>query len=326
MRFFLATFIFNSFWVFIQAQTVSTFEEISIPSGANYLNNAGTTGYFQSGNAALPNKYDSQFQYWEGWAISRETNNQTPGFTNQYSAIEGSGVNSSDNYAIGYSYSGNGIKLAGSAIGGIVDGVYVTNSTYTYFSMKAGDTFAKRFGGETGNDPDYFKLTVKAFLDGNQKPDSVEFYLADYRFIDNSLDYIIDQWKYISLTELGNLDSLVLTLSSSDNGIFGMNTPAYFCIDNVITKDMTALTSINDAKNNVKIYPNPTKEQIHVILDQWQENSILSIFNMDGKLIERLTVFPEGNTINLSAYESGVYHIQLETAKEIHRKLVVKVD
>lgn len=326
MRFFWFTFIFNCFSVRAHAQTISTFEEIAIPSGTNYLNNAGVSGYFQSGNTALPNTYDSQFQYWEGWAISKETNNQTPGFTNQYSAIAGSGVNSSNNYATGYSYSGTGIKVIGNAKGGVIEGVYVTNSTYTYYSMKNGDSFAKRFGGETGNDPDYFKLTVKAFLDGNQKPDSVEFYLADYRFNDNSLDYIVDQWKYIGLTELGNLDSLVFSLSSSDNGIFGMNTPAYFCVDNLTTADMTTVTSMNDANNHIKIYPNPTKDLIHIIIEQGQETAILRIFNMNGKLMENLTVFPGGDTINLSTYESGVYHIQLENSKEVYRKLVVKVD
>ncbi|MEZ4953573.1 MAG: DUF4465 domain-containing protein [Saprospiraceae bacterium] len=31
---------------------------------------------------------------------------------------------------------------------------------------------------------------------------------------------------------LGHVDSL-FTLSSSDAGVFGMNTPAYFCLDNL---------------------------------------------------------------------------------------------
>jgi hypothetical protein len=37
-------------------------------------------------------------------------------------------------------------------------GVYVTNTTYAYNSMRDGDMFAKKFGGPTGNDPDWYKL------------------------------------------------------------------------------------------------------------------------------------------------------------------------
>ena len=51
-------------------------------------------------------------------------------------------------------------------------------------------------------------------------------------------DYIVDEWTPVVLTSLGNVKSLEFQMSSSDNDpIFGMNTPAYFAIDNINEQD-----------------------------------------------------------------------------------------
>src|SRR5690606_16841503 len=107
----------------------------------------------------------------------------------------------------------------------------ITNSTYAYESMKQGDAFAKKFGGVGGNDEDWFKVTVHSYFQG-MASDSLDIYLADFRFADNSKDYIMDTWNFYN-TPSYLADSLVFIVSSSDTGSFGMNTPAYFCLDNI---------------------------------------------------------------------------------------------
>ena len=62
---------------------------------------------------------------------------------------------------------------------------------------------------------------------------TVDFYLADYRFADNSKDYIVENWEYVDLSSLGVVKSLEFSLNSSDAGVFGMNTPAYFAMDDL---------------------------------------------------------------------------------------------
>jgi len=57
-----------------------------------------------------------------------------------------------------------------------------------------------------------------------------EYYLADLR--DEATAYIINDWRYVDLTSLGAVAKIGFTLSSSDNGDYGMNTPGYFCFDN----------------------------------------------------------------------------------------------
>jgi hypothetical protein len=114
--------------------------------------------------------------------------------------------------------------------------MFVTNTTYAALSMLEGDGWAKQFGGDTGNDADWFKLTAYGTDAAGQVVDaSVEIYLADYRFADNSLDYILDTWAYLDLSELAaaGAQSLHFNVSSSDVGSSGMNTPAYFAMDDL---------------------------------------------------------------------------------------------
>ena len=65
------------------------------------------------------------------------------------------------------------------------ESLMVTNTTYAALSMRDGDSFAKKFGGPSGNDPDYFRLTITGKDSGGSTIGSVEFYLADYRFADS---------------------------------------------------------------------------------------------------------------------------------------------
>ncbi len=109
----------------------------------------------------------------------------------------------------------------------------ITNTTYAYLAMRDGSQFSKVFGGQTGNDPDFFLLTITG-LDSLDAPiGTVDFYLADFRSADNSLDYLIDSWTEVDLTGLDGAATLSFGLTSSDVGQFGMNTPAYFAIDNL---------------------------------------------------------------------------------------------
>lgn len=223
--------------VFIaQAQTVSTFENIALAS-ESYWNGSDLSGGFVSGNARFNNYYDTTFFYWGGFSLSNTTDDTTAGYANEYSAFAKSGVYNSANYAVVYVGSDSRIALLGNAKGKPVNGFFVTNTTLAALSMKNGDQFAKKFGGPAGTDPDWFRLTAKGMLNGDIVPDSVQFYLADYRSPDSTEDYIVKDWTWFNLLPLGNVDSIFFEMASSDTGMFGMNTPAYFAMDNFVTNE-----------------------------------------------------------------------------------------
>ncbi len=226
-----------------------TFEDLSLGT-EDYWNGdydpedeSGNTDFlFFSGPAYFYN-YQDAFS-WEGFAYSNRTDTDSTSTNGQYTAYSsngtGGGANGSNNYGIAYQGSdwGSHIALKPSVSwdeASIVSGAYVTNNAYTYHSMLNGDSFAKKFGGTTGDDADWFKLTIYGLDEtwGKMESNSVEFYLADYRSDDNSQDYIVTDWTNVDLTSLGEVYGLEFELSSSDSGDFGMNTPAYVAIDDI---------------------------------------------------------------------------------------------
>jgi hypothetical protein len=291
-----------------QAQTVSSFSEMYLAPDSHY-DGSDFSGGMNSGNAFFYNRYDTTFGaaygYWaEGWAISNQydTLTQASDYSTQlYSAKEVLSLTDS-NFAVGTQ--GSRIVLTGSAIGKSVSGFFITNSTYAYNSMKLGDSFAKKFGGASGNDPDFFKLVVKKYQGGTLGSDSVEFYLADYRFADNSQDYLVKQWTWVDLTSLGNADSLEFTLRSSDAGSFGINTPAYYCIDNFTTNDSpTGITDLK-TKNTLSVYPNPFVNTLNT--SGMPANAVYRISNLDGQTLVSGR-FSHSASIDLSALPAGIY-------------------
>ena len=225
-----------------RADSIATFEDLGVPAGA-FLNNAGPDGKFVSGGDGFINSFDPTFQTWSGWATSSTTDTTTPGFTNQYSAITGSGAGGSPTYAVAFTFgpgadpfhpAGSVVDLAPGTSPASID---VTNTTYAYMSMLNGDSFAHKFGPG-----DFFLLDIKGYTgaDGTgQAVGEVDFYLANFLGGNRS---IISTWQPLDLTSLAGAASLRFGLRSSDNNPdFGMNTPAYFAIDNLRAVAITAV-------------------------------------------------------------------------------------
>jgi hypothetical protein len=221
----------------IKAQNnVADFENLSL-NPETYWDGSDLTGtslasnyttYFDAGIATFNNVWNSSWSYWkDGWMYSNNSDSTTSGFTNLSSSIVGQGANSSSNYAIGIN--NTYIKIDTSNGSAPISGMYITNTTYAHNSMRDGDQFAKKF---TNADQDYFKLTITSF-DNGMNVDSIEFLLADYTHSDSTLDYILNDWQYIDISSLGVVDSIKFSLTSSDNGTFGMNTPAFFALDDI---------------------------------------------------------------------------------------------
>ena len=210
----------------------ATFDDLALPA-ESFWNGSDGSGGFISGGAHFGNNYNADWASWDGFSYSNLTDTATGGIAAQYNAITGAGQGGSENYAVGYIgwTTPSTVTLEEP---GFVDGLYVTNSNYAYYSMFNGDAFAKKFGGESGSEPDFFMLTITGKDVDGAVIGTVYFYLADYRFEDNGEDYIIDTWRYVDLTSLGEVVSLEFALSSSDLGDWGMNTPGSFAIDTIV--------------------------------------------------------------------------------------------
>jgi hypothetical protein len=210
---------------------VIDFEELQLDQ-TGYWNGSDGSGGFKTRHAEFPNSYDNDWQSWSGFSYTNHTDVTTPEYQNMYSSITGSGAEGSEKYAV-YNYFNDKADTVWFDLPSKINGISVSNSTYAYLTILNGNPFARKFGGETGSDPDWFKLTVTGLTDEGVVSDSVEIMLADFRFDDNNRDYILDEWRVIDLSSLGYVKGLVFEISSSDTGQYGINTPSYVCIDNI---------------------------------------------------------------------------------------------
>lgn len=223
------------------AQSFFTIDfEGSVPPGQEYLNGSeqpfGTTYNFSTpvGQVVFPNVFDTLYGgFWvQGWALSRRADSTTAAMSNAYGVKAYTGNGGSETYAVGLGMARLRTHLL--TPGSRVKSFYLTNTTWNYEAMRQGLGASKIFGGPTGTDPDFFKLVVKRYVAGVLQSDSVELYLADFRFPGaSSQDYILNTWTKLELNMPAPMDSLLFILRSSDVGLFGMNTPPYFAIDDV---------------------------------------------------------------------------------------------
>jgi hypothetical protein len=297
------------------AQTKANFENLQLNGPNTYYQNftaPGTDVGFISGLVKFPCVYDTSFGYSfqsSGFVYSNVQDSVTAGFMNQYSTRAGKGYNGSGKYCVSYGGS-NKLFLQGAAQGQPVAGFYISNSTYAYLSMQDGDAFAKKFGGVDGTDPDWFKVVVRGYLNGSLKTDSVEFFLSDFRFTDSDSDYIVKDWRWLDLMSLGKVDSLDFSMSSSDNGQFGMNTPAYFCIDNLETRESLVSVITVSLADVARVYPNPVSDRLYVELSG-NHGTDLQVYDLTGKLLMTEKLTGARAAIRTESLVPGVYLLRL---------------
>lgn len=290
-------------------QTID-FENFNLNTG-EYLNGEDGSGGFTIDGFFFSNSYNPDWMSWSGWSISAANDTTTPGAGNQYSCISGEGSNNSSNYAVSF-VNGHSIIEMPDDMWSSPLSVDVNNATYTYFSMLEGDNYAKKFGGIDGTDPDFLLLTIKYYSDGMLQEDSIDFYLADYRSADPAMDYIVNEWTTIDLSSFGDqVDSLAFLLYSTDVSSWGMNTPAYFCIDN-INIDVVSDLAETERSFEVNTFPNPATDFLKI---DWKESSeaVVLVYNTQGQLSKEWNIRTGLQTFEIANLPSGMYFMKIQT-------------
>ena len=205
---------------------IVNFEDNTLAIGETY-NGSDLGGGFQSGDYWFENNYDDTYASWNGFALSRTTSSEFNSYADQYNSCTGGG-HESTSFAVGY-YSEYNYWLYDQAPRIYqIDMeefepayVYVTNTANAVKSMQNGDSYAKKF-----TDDDWFKLIITGYDIEDNETGSTEFYLA------KGTDIVTD-WQKVDLSPLGRCTSITFIMDSSDKSWDFMNTPAYFCLDNL---------------------------------------------------------------------------------------------
>lgn len=216
-------------------------------------------GTFTTGGVSLINQRDQAYGSWSGFAYSNQVDTTTAGWLNQFSVFTGS-AHSGANFGVAFGYhdpvannTGNtpfdplkiahlqGLPYLTLPESAVIQGMFITNTTYAALSMITGDSFTGRpLGGENGEYPDWFKVTAygtdasgRILTDGLGNALGVDFFLGDNRDLTGAV--IVDTWKYMDLTALAGAERLYFnvtgTLYSSDG--YGFASPAYFAVDDI---------------------------------------------------------------------------------------------
>lgn len=320
----------------ISAQAQS-FESFSLQNNETYWNGSDYSGYsngsglfdstFVENNLEFWNQYDTTwgaiYGYWSnGWAFSNETSDSTQGYSGLYSSFAG-GASTGSNYVIGMD--GSEITVQ-NGLSAYFLNLHITNNNYAASSMQNGDNFAKPFGSPNDasgnpdgtNGEDWFLLTIKGVDAQGAVVDSVLFYLADYRFSDSTQDYIVKNWTNVDLSTLGPINKITFSLSSSDVGQYGMNTPGFFALDDITL----SYTNINkNALSSINAYPNPAHNFITI---NTPKNGFVKILDGQGRIVYSKNTFNSITTIDLSSLISGIYFIRIETENTIEQTRFIK--
>jgi len=115
-----------------------------------------------------------------------------------------------------------------------VEKLSLSNTAYAAHSMQNGDDFTKKFGGENGEDEDWFSVIIEGIGSDGLSTGTVQVYLADFQEPGSDKDYISNAWTTIPLDYLGTVEKLVFSFASSDTSYGFVNVPTYVCIDNIV--------------------------------------------------------------------------------------------
>lgn len=140
--------------------------------------------------------------------------------------------------------------------------IYVCQDMVTLLSLQNGDGFAKKFTAT-----DTLALHISGLDENDANTDTVTYYLA--------VDSVFNQaWTKIDLSSIGYCYALEFSMTSTDTGKWGMNTPAYFALDALTVSSESTTTALpqTDAEQ-----PKATKRLINGQLYIEQNNRLYTL-------------------------------------------------
>lgn len=177
-------------------------------------------------NVTLPityTKYVGEWgggDFWSGFAISARTATDYASLTpDQYNNVTGK-AHSGDNFMVITTYG----EFINFEEGVKIKGFYFTNSAYTANSIVNGDSYS----GAKFDKTDWLKCTLTGVKKDGTTVD-VDIDLA------KNGEYV-KTWQWIDLSAMGEIGSLYFAFSGSRSNDYGVLTPAYICIDDMVVE------------------------------------------------------------------------------------------
>lgn len=179
-----------------------------------------------------------------------------------------------------------------------VIGAYFNLTSYSYYSIEEVYAPARPF-----TNGDSFTLTIHGVApDETEK--TLEVKLASYT---NGNLTINRGWTYVDLSSLGVVNELWFSMKSTDAGLYGDNTPSYFCMDKLMVKPASGagVSRVNAEKGKIR-YDRANRRV-------WlADETFAMVYDCNGRC-----VMSSSDTDNFSVdkLEPGVYVVKAGNAK-----------
>lgn len=168
-------------------------------------------------------------------------------------------------------------------------GCYVSLNTWTYYTVLFGDVASRAF-----TEADSLTLTIHG-VHADETEAKVEVPLASYS---NGRLNAATGWSYVDLTPLGAVNELYFTVDGTDKGAYGLNTPAYFCLDKLQVRTAPNASVANAAADSRNLSYDRAGQRILAA-----DGSFVALYNTAGQL----AASSENGRIDVSGMTPGVY-------------------
>lgn len=176
---------------------------IDVPADGKYT--------WKSGDFSFQSHIAYGGTYFDAFVVTNETSTAFVDYNDAYRSASG-GAFKGQNYVVWYPIYGGQDTVSFAAQ--TVPGFYVNNNVYAVNSMSNGDGYCPKYTSE-----DYFQLVCTG-LKAKAVVGTVTFDLAKG-------GKYVNQWTYVDLSSLGEIDAMIFSTASSQAG-----TPTYFAMDN----------------------------------------------------------------------------------------------
>ncbi|MDE6771848.1 MAG: DUF4465 domain-containing protein [Muribaculaceae bacterium] len=171
-------------------------------------------------------------------------------------------------------------------------GVYVNLNSYPYYSIECGDGYARAF-----TNGDKYTLTIHG-VSTDETEKSIDVTLAEYS---NGNLTINRGWKYVDLSSLGVVNEIYFTMDSTDSGDYGMNTPAYFCLDKLMVSPVGESEVMSVGGDSAGIVYDKGTNMVRL-----PNAGFAMVFDMEGRKV----LSAEGETFSVASLSAGVYVVK----------------
>lgn len=133
--------------------------------------------------------------------------------------------------------------------------IYVCTHPYAYYLLINGDYYTRAFNQAD----DEFALLIHGLDENFEDNGKVVKYVLTNTVDDGNGTYVPNQstdWNRVDLSELGQVTGVYFTMTSTDTGAYGINTPTYFCADRftVSTEKPSGVANVEAVANVAPVY------------------------------------------------------------------------